>query len=197
MRKQLFLLLNGIMAIKWRKWNRAIHRDLGYFFFGMTLIYGISGIAVNHIKDWNPNYVIEYYEVETQFTKDASEITLDDCKQLISLTDLDLEYKKHYFPRPDVLRIFVKGGSLSVDLNDGMGEIELLHRRPLFYHVNYLHYNPFRWWTWFSDIFAGALILMAITGLFILKGKNGITGRGAWLTIAGLLIPIITLIIYT
>ncbi len=46
------------MAIKWRKWNKAVHRDFGYFFFGMVIIYSLSGIAINHIKDWNPNYVI-------------------------------------------------------------------------------------------------------------------------------------------
>jgi uncharacterized protein len=35
------------------------------------------------------------------------------------------------------------------------------------------------------------LILLAIGGLFMVKGKNGITRRGALLTAAGLIIPII------
>ncbi len=34
--------------MNWRKWNRWIHRELGFLFFGMTIIYGISGIALNH-----------------------------------------------------------------------------------------------------------------------------------------------------
>ncbi len=46
------------MAFKWRKWNRAVHRDFGYFFFGMVIIYALSGIAINHLDDWNPNYVV-------------------------------------------------------------------------------------------------------------------------------------------
>ncbi len=46
------------MAFKWRKWNRAIHRDFGYLFFGMTIIYALSGIAINHLDDWNPNYKV-------------------------------------------------------------------------------------------------------------------------------------------
>ena len=41
-----------------------------------------------------------------------------------------------------------------------------------------------------------ALILVAITGLFVLKGKKGITGRGAWLTGAGVLIPLVFLVMY-
>ena len=44
--------------MKWRKLVIATHRDVGYFFAGLTVIYAISGIAVNHIEDWNPNYVI-------------------------------------------------------------------------------------------------------------------------------------------
>jgi hypothetical protein len=49
---------------------------------------------------------------------------------------------------------------------------------------------------WFSDFFCVALIVLSISGLFILKGKNGITRRGAWLTAAGVTIPIVFLIIY-
>jgi len=41
-----------------------------------------------------------------------------------------------------------------------------------------LHYNPNKIWTWFSDVFAGALILFALTSLFMVKGKKGIMGRG-------------------
>ena len=83
-----------------------------------------------------------------------------------------------------------------VDLETGNGTIEKIKRRPIFHAVNYLHYNPGKWWTLFSDVFAGALILIAITGLFILKGKNGITRRGAILTIVGIVIPIIYLILF-
>ena len=42
----------------WRKLIIATHRDVGYFFAGLTVIYAVSRVAVNHIDDWNPNYVI-------------------------------------------------------------------------------------------------------------------------------------------
>ena len=35
--------------IRWRPWLRAIHRDVGYFSVGLTFIYALSGLAVNHI----------------------------------------------------------------------------------------------------------------------------------------------------
>ena len=46
-----------------RKWNRVIHRDAGYIFFGMSIIYGLSGIALNHLDDWNPDYIIHTEEI--------------------------------------------------------------------------------------------------------------------------------------
>jgi hypothetical protein len=44
--------------INWFKLNRALHRDIGYFCIGMTLVFAISGIALNHINDWNSNYSV-------------------------------------------------------------------------------------------------------------------------------------------
>ena len=39
-----------------RAWLRAVHRDIGYLAVGFTLIYALSGIAMNHIDDWDPNF---------------------------------------------------------------------------------------------------------------------------------------------
>src|SRR5512144_790235 len=41
---------------RWRLWLRAIHRDLGYFCVGLTFVYALSGLAVNHIADWEPQF---------------------------------------------------------------------------------------------------------------------------------------------
>ena len=46
----------GILKKRWRGWLRAIHRDVGYLAVGLTVIYALSGLAINHIKDWNPNF---------------------------------------------------------------------------------------------------------------------------------------------
>ena len=69
------------MKINWRRWNRVLHRDLGYFFFGITLIYSISGIALNHIADWNPSYVITTKEVRWNFPSSPQNIDKTLLKQ--------------------------------------------------------------------------------------------------------------------
>src|SRR5256885_15484666 len=48
--------LVGLIRKRWRAWLRAIHRDIGYLAVGFTVIYALSGIAMNHIDDWDPNF---------------------------------------------------------------------------------------------------------------------------------------------
>ena len=106
-------------------------------------------------------------------------------------------YRKYYFPSADELKVFMNGGgSVVVNLSSGKLLFENLKKRPIFYEVNLLHYNPGKLWTWFSDFYCVSLMLLAISGLFILKGKNGITRRGAWLTAAGIIVPILFLLMY-
>jgi len=179
--------------LKWRKWFRVIHRDFGYLFFGVTLVYAISGIAINHLNDWNPNYVITTEEINTSLDRSS------DKNAILSMLEDHSEhknYKNHYYPSENGLKIFLKEGVVYVNLSTGEGLIEKSKRRPMFREMNYLHYNPVKYWTWFSDLYAGALIALAITGIFLVRGKKGITGRGAWLTILGILIPLIYLFIY-
>ncbi len=180
--------------MNWYKWNRIIHRDLGYIFFGMTIIYALSGIALNHIKHWNPSYSITQQEVDLTLTQQRP--SKDEVKALLKQAGDDLVYKKHFYPKPGLMKIFVEGGSVMVNTATGRAMVELLRRRPVLFEANFLHYNPGKWWTWFSDLFALGLMLLAISGLFIIKGKKGIKGRGAWLAGLGLLIPLIFLLLF-
>jgi hypothetical protein len=182
--------------MKLAKLNRITHRDIGYLIAGLTLIYAISGIALNHKHDWNPNYIIENQKFST--SKKITRLTLDEesAKDILADAPGYLKYKTYYFPSGNILTIFVDGGSVRVNILSGEGVVETLTRRPVFYQLNFLHYNPGRWWKYFSDIYCLALILVTITGLFIVKGRNGITRRGAILTVAGIILPLLFLLIY-
>ncbi|MBN2890578.1 MAG: PepSY-associated TM helix domain-containing protein [Bacteroidales bacterium] len=176
-----------------RKWSRILHRDIGFFFVGASIIYGLSGIAVNHLKDWNPNYSVDvrFFSTELEFNKDNAVEQID---VLLNNLKVDEKYKTHYFPDKNTLKAYLTSSStVEVDLSTGDGRIEILKRRPIFYHVNFLHFNPNKWWTWFSDAFAGSLILFALTSLFMVRGKKGAWGRGAIYIIAGIIIPLLIL----
>lgn len=183
--------------MKLRKLNRNIHRDLGYIFFFITIIYGLSGIGLNHIDDWNPNYIIQHSEINVnQNLLNKDKLDKNRVIDIVKKIATGEKYKNYYFPNENTLKIFIKNGNINIDTKTGVGYIETSKRRPVFHQFNYLHYNPGKWWTVISDIYAISLMLLAITGLFILKGKNGITGRGAWLTAIGIIIPIVFLLLY-
>lgn len=179
-----------------RKWNRILHRDLGYFFFGLTIIYSLSGIALNHKKHWNPNYNISYQEIILSENIKQSDINTDWVMLFLKKYNQENHYKKHYFPNASTLKIFIDQGSIMLNLETGAGYIEKITKRPLFFEVNFLHYNPGKWWLWFSDLFCVGLIIIAISGLFIIsKGKNSLTHRGIWFVIAGMVVPILALVL--
>ena len=65
---------------------------------------------------------------------------------------------------------------------------------PLLHAVNFLHLNSYKKaWTWVADIYAVSLILLALTGLFMIRGKRKM--RGILLTIVGSLVPLVFLFI--
>lgn len=179
--------MNFIDKIKkrtWRIWFRVVHRDMGFLIFGLTAIYSLSGITLNHIEDFNPNYII-----------DDRTISLDDNlhklspEELVLKIDEDLIYKKHLNRSDGSTRIFVQGGTVDIYPEQELIQLEILERRPFFYQANYLHYNRNDLWIWFSDVFAVLLLIVSISGLFLVKGKYGIGKYGLIWVLLGLAIP--------
>jgi hypothetical protein len=180
-----------------RKWSRILHRDIGFFFIGTTILYGLSGIALNHLSDWNPNYTVELKHFKTLINLEKTADTKSNVLKLLDEVDKKENYKKHYYPNPNNIKIFLKGGSsITVNVTNGKGTTEYLKRRAVFYEANFLHYNPNKIWTWFSDAFSASLILFAITSFFMVKGKYGIKGRGGIYTLIGILIPLLFLLYF-
>jgi hypothetical protein len=183
----------------WRKWNRWLHREMGFLFFGMAIIYGISGIALNHgaARHWTPGIISRSDTYQYQAPLKKGDVDRGVIEDLLELTGEEKNYKQYYFPNDDYLMIYLKGGHINLELTSGNVKVTKVRNRPLFSEVNYLHYNkPKKLWTWFSDLFALSLILMAISGLIMVKGKKGITGRSGLLVVAGIVIPLLFLMIH-
>ena len=178
------------------KFNRVTHRDIGYLIAGMTLIYAISGIALNHKNDWNPNYIINNRSFRTDIPLSREDFDEDAARQILKSLPGSPDYKTFYYPSGNILTIFVDQGSVKINTATGEGTLESVSRRPLFFQINFLHYNPGRWWKYFSDIFCLSLMFVTVTGLFLVKGKNGSTRRGAVLVAIGVILPLLFLFIY-
>jgi uncharacterized protein len=172
----------------WRKWNNILHRDIGYLAVGLTLVYGISGVAVNHTADWNPSYAQTSHVVHIDPVGATTKETM--ISEVVAKLQLTEPLRNAFRPDPETLELYYEGIMYSIDLPTGTVLVEETRHRPVLFEVNQLHLNaPRRLWTYIADLYAVALIVVAITGLFVLKGRTGITGRGAWLTGAGILLP--------
>ncbi len=178
-----------------RKWSRILHRDIGFFFVGASIIYGLSGIALNHIKDWNPNYSVNQKKFKTLENLDKKNISKQKILNLLKSQNISKKFNNYYYPDKNTIKIFLDGGSsVIINTQTGEGRAEIISKRLIFYNVNFLHYNPQKWWTIFSDAFAIALIFLAISSLFMIKGKKGVWGIGGIYVILGIIIPILFLI---
>lgn len=180
------------------KYSRIIHRYLSYFFAGVILIYAMSGLAMNHLKDFNPKYTMSQteYTVDGNYPRKTDPFNKEEIIYLLSGIDEQENYARHYYPNDNTLKIFMKdGSSLSLDLKNGNAKYESIKKRFFFSQITSLHYNPNRWWTVFSDIFAISLIVITISGTIIVRGKKGLIGKGGILFIAGILVPILFLIL--
>lgn len=178
------------------KFNRVTHRDLGYLIAGLTIIYALSGIALNHKNNWNPNYIFDNRSFHSDIKADKENFNKMVASDILKSINIDPNFKTYYFPSGNKVTIFIDGGYVQLNTSTGEGIIEKVSKRPLFYQINFLHYNPGKLWKYFSDIFCIALMTVTITGLFIIKGKNGITKRGAILTIIGIILPLLLLLFY-
>lgn len=178
-----------------RRLTSDLHRDIGYFLSGLIVVYCVSGIALNHVNDWNPDFVIHKRTIviNKSYTKD--EVTDERIAEL-PLWSASQSQSAHDFPTPNHVKIYYDNASLLVDLPGKTGTYEQVQRRPFIYQTNVLHRNSLKGWKWASDVFGVLLIFITVSGWFMLKGKYGVIGRGKWFIVAGILPPVVALIIF-
>lgn len=192
---------------KWaRLWIRILHRDIGYFLAPLVILYSISGIAVNHIDDWNPSYATEVRKLAmgrlAPAGQDPFEVHgLDGLQALLTsqlaLDPAEVQGRRRSSPKHFML-FLPEGGEAKVDVTTGAGTLKRVTPRPLLFEANVLHLNHLKGaWTWAADIMGLLLLFLAVSGLVMLKGKKGFWGRGKWFFAAGCLVPAVFLAYYS
>lgn len=183
-----------IVAKRWsarlRGWLRASHRDVGYVLVGLTVIYATSGIAINHIKDWDPNF--KSYERERQIAPIAADvpdpIAIATAQVALGLKDAPRESLR----AGDEIHLTYDKTKFVVYADTGKVFEQGQEARFFLRIANWLHYNRGKVaWTYIADAYAGLLLMLAISGLFMIKGKQGFFWRGAILASLGAAVPII------
>lgn len=177
-----------------RRLSRDLHRHLSFFFAGVICVYAVSGICLNHKRDFNSDISISRYELSMngQFPLPFADIDKGVLHDMVGQLPASEDYTRHSSVGENGLKVFFKGGSsLEVNLENGSAVYEKVRRVPVLSSLNRLHYNPSRWWTLFSDIFAVSLLLITLTGLLMMKGRKGFMGVGGVEFAVGVLVPLL------
>lgn len=181
--------------MNWRKWNYLLHRDIGYLCIGLTLIYAISGIALNHISPgFNPSYSIENSSGSVTPLPAGGKPDMHYIQSVLKEINEPGAFKNAALISPGTIRIFVEDNTLDIQLATGHVTMERINRRPVLYEVNYLHLNKAKGsWLWLADVYGIALCLLAATGLLMIRGKQ--KRRGILLTAVGFLVPLFYVVV--
>lgn len=181
----------ALAGVRWRKWMRALHRDVGYVAVALTLAYGLSGIAVNHIEDWNPKYTLIEREIDLGPIPPGDLVAQAEVVREKLAIDRAAVKGQVYHSEHELGVIIEGGGEARVKLATGQGTLTTPETRAVFFEVNVLHLNELKGaWTWIADGFAVALMFLAVTGMLMMKGPHGLARRGKWFVLAGLAVPV-------
>jgi uncharacterized protein len=174
----------------WRSLLRALHRDAGYLAVGLTLVYAVSGLAVNHIADWDPNF--RHRQVVHPFPGPLASDDAATARKLMKRLGIEGRPKEVYRASPTELEITLDDGALHVDAARHEVVEERQESRFLLRAANWLHLNRGKKsWTLIADGYAVFLIFLAISGLFMIPGRRGLIGRGAILALIGMAVPVL------
>lgn len=174
---------------------RNLHRDFGYFYVGLIISFAFSGILMNHRNDWHPEkYTLETKEIQVVLPDEKN--FNDDYAQKIT-TELKITDKvKRHNVRKGTFKIQFENTEVEIDIETGKGEIISFIKTPIINQAMFLHKNTSNWWIYFSDIFGLSLIFIAISGAMMVKhGKHTFKRRGWKLALAGIVFPILFLIL--
>lgn len=171
-----------------RRVLRAMHRDVGYVLVGLTFVYALSGLAVNHVEDWDPSFshFERTHELELPSDHDAA------VERVLAHLSIDDTPSEVYAVADDEIDVVLERRTLHLDLAEGRVVEEGQEPRFLLRAANWLHLNRGkRAWTYVADAFAVLLLFLATSGLFMLPGRKGLIGRGGVLLVLGAAIPIL------
>lgn len=181
-----------------RRLLRGWHRDAGYLAVGLTLVYALSGLAVNHIADWDPNFTQVNQtltlppdtpkRVDPSDAEDVSRLGANLARRL----DLRSPLKESYAISDTELELTLESGSVRVDLERGQASLDAQKPRFLLRIANWLHTNRGKKaWTYVADLYAVLLLYLAGSGLVLLPIKGGLADRKLWLVLTGALVPVV------
>jgi hypothetical protein len=175
---------------------RNLHRDLGYFYIGLIVSFAFSGLMMNHRESWHPDkYTTETKAIEVQLPEE-NEINEKFAEDLGKQLGIEDKLRRHMVKK-GTFKISFEKHDVEIDMKTGKGEIVSFFKTPIISQTMSLHKSNSNFWIYYSDIFALSLITIALTGTLMIKaGKFSWKNRGWKLAVAGVVFPLLFLILF-
>lgn len=175
---------------------RNLHRDLGYFYIGLIVSFAFSGLMMNHRESWHPEkYSTETKAIEVKLPAE-SKINDDFAEDLGKKLGIDDKFRRQ-MTKKGTFKMSFENHDVEIDMKTGKGEIVSFIKTPIISQAMKLHKNNSNFWIYYSDIFALSLITIALTGTIMIKaGKFSWKNRGWKLAVAGVVFPLLFLILF-
>jgi uncharacterized protein len=167
---------------------RALHRDVGYFCVGLTFVYALSGLAVNHINDWEPNFrqIARQHQLPTPLPGSDEQV----AELAVRALAITIPLRESYRTGEDSLQLVFDRRTLTIDTRNGQVADQAEEPRFFLRVANWLHLNRGKKaWTYIADAYAGGLLLLSLTGLWMFSGRKGLFGRAGLIAAVGALVP--------
>jgi uncharacterized protein len=176
------------LRLRLRPWVRAIHRDVGYFSVGLTLIYALSGLAVNHIADWEPNFqsITRVHQLPLPLPSEDERLA-ETARAALGIAE---PVREVFRADEHAVELVFDRRTLRVDTQTGRVVEQGQEPRFFLRVANWLHLNRGKKaWTIIADSYAVFLLLLSLTGLWMFPGRKGLLGRAGVIAALGALVP--------
>ena len=160
---------------------RALHRDIGFFVIGLTVVYAVSGIVLNY-RDLG--FLNVEKTIERQLDPNLDVDQLGNALHLRNFKDAKVENGIVSFPQGQK--------------NDATGLAQYKSSEALFPVNKFiaLHKTNSKGKThWFSTLYAVALLFLAISAFWMFKQGTSKFRRGVLIAAAGIVFTIIVLLL--
>ncbi len=179
--------------------SRSLHRDLGYFFLGITLVYSITGFILSvrglgwFKKEYNFQTTIKKdIEIE-EFRKilliEAENGKLKKIYNSVTKQIINKRIKRLVFSEKKENIFYFQENSLKLQYNKKDGNLAVNYKSYPSYLQLFISShlsNDKKIWFYLALAYSFALSFFAISAIFIVKGKYGFKKRGIYFSLLGI-----------
>lgn len=180
--------------------SRSLHRDLGYFFIGITLIYAITGFILSarglgwfkydYNFQTNISKNISTDEFKENLISEAKNGKLDYIYKIGAKDVVEKNIKRLTFSKEENSTLYFEHKYMHVVYNKNSGEININYKAyPALLQIfisSHLSTNN-RAWYYLAMGYSVVLAFFALSAMVIVKGKYGFKKRGLTLMLVGII----------